>query len=68
MMNLTFFFVHYLGECAKANEKNPCYELLRINDVDEEEKGLYWSILWILFVVFRLGGLALLRKKATKFY
>lgn len=56
------------GECAKANEKNPCYELLRINDVDEEEKGLYWSILWILFVVFRLGGLALLRKKATKFY
>ena len=56
------------GECAKANEMNPCNQLLTVNQVKEDETGMYWALLWSLFVVFRLGGLALLRKKATKFY
>lgn len=62
------------GECADAPAEsfpsniNPCYQLLSVNQVDPTEKGLYWGVLWALFVVFRLGGLALLRKKATKFY
>ena len=56
------------GECAKMSEDNPCQRLLAVNQVKEEEIGLYWGILWMLFIVFRLAGLALLRKKATKFY
>jgi len=58
------------GECAKSPEMNPnpCNQLLTVNQVDEDEKSMYWAILWALFVVFRLAGLALLRKKATKFY
>mmetsp|Transcript_33514 Transcript_33514/g.58845 ORF Transcript_33514/g.58845 Transcript_33514/m.58845 type:complete len:150 (+) Transcript_33514:1998-2447(+) len=61
------------GECAKASETNasgtnPCKELLTVNQVKESDRGLYWAVLWSLFVIFRLGGLALLRKKATKFY
>lgn len=56
------------GECAKLSDENPCRELLTVNQVREDERGLYWGILWSLFLVFRLLGLALLRKKATKFY
>lgn len=56
------------GDCAKASEKNPCSELLDVNQVKEDETGMYWALLWSLFVMFRLGGLALLRMKATKFY
>ncbi len=56
------------GECAKASDENPCNQLLTVNQVKEDETGMYWALLWGLFVVFRLGGLVLLRKKATKFY
>lgn len=57
------------GECAEAPiSPNPCEQLLTINQVDESQKGFYWGMIWTLFVVFRLGGLGLLRKKATKFY
>jgi len=61
------------GECAKkaspvGSETNPCKQLLTVNHVDEDERWLYWGVLWTLFIVFRLCGLILLRKKATKFY
>lgn len=58
------------GDCANDQSISPnlCYNLLEANQVDEDQKPLYWGVLWGLFVVFRLGGLALLRKKATKFY
>ena len=60
------------GDCAKSDQFagmiNPCAQLLDVNQVDEDQRGLYWGILWMLFFIFRLGGLALLRKKATKFY
>lgn len=57
------------GDCAKAEiNPNPCRELLSVNQVKEDQTGLYWAILWSLFFAFRLAGLALLRKKATKFY
>ncbi len=58
------------GDCAADTTIRPnlCAQLLDVNQVREDETGLYWGVLWGLFVVFRLGGLALLRKKATKFY
>ena len=57
------------GDCANAEiNPNPCRELLSVNQVQEDQTGLYWAILWSLFIAFRLAGLALLRKKATKFY
>mmetsp|Transcript_2040 Transcript_2040/g.3742 ORF Transcript_2040/g.3742 Transcript_2040/m.3742 type:complete len:745 (+) Transcript_2040:95-2329(+) len=64
------------GDCA-ANENNQyylpgqpniCANLLDVNQVNEDDKPLYWGILWGLFLAFRLSALALLRKKATKFY
>mmetsp|Transcript_30128 Transcript_30128/g.61539 ORF Transcript_30128/g.61539 Transcript_30128/m.61539 type:complete len:665 (-) Transcript_30128:343-2337(-) len=58
------------GDCAADPTiiPNQCAQLFEINQVDEDEKALYWIILWGLFLTFRLGGLAILRKKATKFY
>lgn len=58
------------GDCANDTSVRPnmCTQLLESNDVHEEEVGLYWGILWALFVIFRLSGLVLLRKKATKFF
>jgi hypothetical protein len=58
------------GDCADNASivPNLCAQLLDVNQVDENEKGMYWGILWSLFFAFRLGGLTLLRKKATKFY
>lgn len=58
------------GECAddRSIVPNLCAQLLDVNQVDENEKAMYWGILWSLFFAFRLGGLTLLRKKATKFY
>mmetsp|Transcript_2505 Transcript_2505/g.4079 ORF Transcript_2505/g.4079 Transcript_2505/m.4079 type:complete len:741 (+) Transcript_2505:127-2349(+) len=64
------------GDCAKnenneyyaPGQPNICADLLNVNQVKEDDKPLYWGILWGLFIAFRLSGLALLRKKATKFY
>lgn len=58
------------GDCANNPDihPNPCKELLSVNQIKEDDTGMYWALLWSLFVLFRLGGLALLRTKATKFY
>ncbi|KAL7517062.1 hypothetical protein ACHAWX_002016 [Stephanocyclus meneghinianus] len=58
------------GDCANDPTYTPnlCAQLLDVNEVDQDEKALYWSILWGLFFVFRLSGLTVLMKKATKFY
>lgn len=58
------------SDCANDSTlmPNPCKNLLEANEVVESEKALYWGVLWGLFVVFRVSGLAVLRKKATKFY
>jgi len=64
------------GDCAKnennqyygPGEPNICANLLNVNQVNDSEMPLYWGILWGLFLVFRLSGLLLLKKKATKFY
>jgi hypothetical protein len=56
------------SDCASVSTlpiPNPCKTLLEANEVDETEKTLYWVILWGLFVVFRVSGLVVLRKKAT---
>lgn len=58
------------GDCAEDTSISPnmCAALLDSNDVHKEDVGLYWGVLWALFVVFRLTGLFLLRKKARKFF
>jgi hypothetical protein len=59
------------GDCASMTTvqmPNPCKNLLEANMVEENDKAIYWAILWGLFVVFRLSGLIVLRKKATKFF
>lgn len=59
------------GDCASISTSpmpNPCANLLEANMVEEDQKAIYWAVLWGLFLVFRLSGLVVLRKKATKFY
>eukprot|EP00804_Cyclotella_cryptica_P005253 CCRYP_021227-RA/>CCRYP_021227-RA protein AED:0.30 eAED:0.30 QI:0/0.25/0.2/1/0.25/0.2/5/86/284 len=58
------------SDCANDSTlvPNSCKSLLEANEVVESDKALYWGVLWGLFVVFRLSGLAVLRKKAKKFY
>ena len=58
------------GDCAADNSFQPnlCANLLNVNQINPDEKQFYWGILWGLFIAFRLSGLVLLRKKATKFY
>ena len=70
--NRYFFKSLAMIELRSANDStseiNMCAHLLDVNHVNENEKALYWGILWALFVGFRLSGLIILRKKATKFY
>ena len=58
------------GSCANDPTivPNLCAQLFEVNQVDADESSLYWGVLWSLFLVFRLGALILLKKKATKFY
>ena len=58
------------SDCANVVTQmpNPCKYLLEANMIEESEKAMYWAILWGLFVAFRVTGLVILRKKATKYY
>lgn len=59
------------SDCASittATMPNPCKNLLEANMVEENDEATYWAILWGLFVVFRVSGLIVLRKKANKFF
>jgi ABC-type multidrug transport system permease subunit len=52
--------------CAKTTQS--CKTLLDDIGADPDETYWYWIVLVTLFVVFRVGALNVLRKKATKFF
>lgn len=53
-------------DCA-ASQVN-CANVLETVNADPDEKWWYWLVLAVLFVVFRLSALFILRLKATKFF
>lgn len=56
------------GRLECEDESLLCYNLLEYVKADEDETPWNWAVLIALFVVFRLGALFVLQKKATKFY
>lgn len=53
-------------DCAKTSEL--CRQVTKNVEADPDETSWNWAVLIALFVVFRLGALFVLRKKATKFF
>ena len=53
-------------DCAATTQS--CATLLDDIGADPDETYWYWIVLVALFVVFRVGALNVLRKKATKFF
>jgi ABC-type multidrug transport system permease subunit len=53
-------------DCAKTI--GSCAKLLDNIGADPDDTYWYWIVLISLFVVFRVGALLVLRKKATKFF
>jgi ABC-2 type transporter len=60
------FLVVEFEDCS-ATVKN-CEMLLENDDADPDQTWWYWLVLVLLFVVFRISALLVLRKKATKFF
>ena len=57
------------GRCDNVTSPvNTCDQILYNAQVDENDTWWYYLVLLCLFVVFRLIGLFILRRKATKFY
>lgn len=54
------------GNCTFA--PCPCQTVMTNVEADPDETWWNWLILVVLFVGFRLGALAVLRSKATKFF
>jgi hypothetical protein len=52
------------GNCETAS----CVGVLDTVGADPDETWLYWLVLCMLFIAFRMLALFLLRMKATKFY
>jgi ABC-type multidrug transport system permease subunit len=63
---VTARFAAGMPECK--DDSLLCYTVLDNVKADEDETLWNWAVLIALFVVFRLGALYVLRKKATKFY
>lgn len=55
-------------DCGDDKADDNCETILRNVEADPDDAWWYWLILAVLFVVFRLLALMLLRKKATKFF
>jgi ABC-type multidrug transport system permease subunit len=53
-------------DCAKTQPG--CAKVLSDVDADPDETWWNWLLLVLLFAVFRLGALFILRKKASKFF
>jgi ABC-type multidrug transport system permease subunit len=45
-----------------------CQTFLKLIDADPDEVWWNWLVLVALFIVFRIAGLIILKRKATKFY
>ena len=55
-------------DCGGGQADINCANLLDNIEADEDEAWWYWLVLLILFAAFRLMGLFILRRKATKFF
>jgi ABC-type multidrug transport system ATPase subunit len=65
---LRIVMVYEFSECGSAANNIACHRILDNLNASSADKGTYWIILVVLFVVFRLSALYVLRKKATKFF
>mmetsp|Transcript_14063 Transcript_14063/g.34046 ORF Transcript_14063/g.34046 Transcript_14063/m.34046 type:complete len:169 (+) Transcript_14063:1866-2372(+) len=55
------------SDCRGEAASMACDGLIESIEADTDETWWYWMTLAVLFVVFRLGALFTLRRKATKF-
>ena len=55
------------GDCAKAGVSS-CERVINDLKINEGDEWWYWLILVMLFVVFRLSALYLLKKKGSIFF
>ncbi|KAL7557523.1 hypothetical protein ACA910_005277 [Epithemia clementina (nom. ined.)] len=67
---LRIMLVGEFENCDPSNEtaNNKCNNLLETTDAIPDETWWNWIVLVVLFVVFRVLALLVLRQKATKFY
>ena len=56
------------SDCGDGQAAINCANLLDNINADEDETWWYWLVLLVLFAAFRLFGLYILRRKATKFF
>lgn len=57
-------FAYEFGECAAGAAQENCNAILDANNVAVDDTWWYWLALMGLFVMFRLGGIFVLRSKA----
>jgi ABC-type multidrug transport system permease subunit len=62
--SIRIFLVAEFEDCSDQN----CVTLLDNVDAVSDETWWNWLVLVLLFVVFRVSALLVLRKKATKFF
>ncbi|CAB9512480.1 Putative white-brown complex homolog protein 30 [Seminavis robusta] len=55
-------------DCGSPAGRANCRLLIESIEADADQVCLYWILLVVLFIVFRVLALAMLRKKATKFF
>jgi ABC-type multidrug transport system permease subunit len=66
--SLRIIMVYEFGNCGTGvKDIIACTNLLDNLNADSDHVWMYWTILMCFFVVFRLSGLYVLKKKATKF-
>jgi hypothetical protein len=55
-------------DCGSDEANANCDMLLDNIDANPDDTWWYWLVLVGLFIVFRLGAVTILRRKASKFY
>jgi len=58
-------FAYEFDDCDPGLASENCDTVLEANNVDKDDVWWYWLALLGLFVAFRLGGVAVLRYRAT---
>ena len=58
-------FAYEFGECDAGQAELNCDIILEANSVSTDDTWWYWLALMALFVAFRLGGIIVLRSKAS---
>jgi ABC-type multidrug transport system permease subunit len=62
--SVRIFLVSEFEDCSVQN----CVTLLDNVEANPNDTWWYWLALVLLFVVFRISAIVMLRKKATKFF